>query len=316
MTRGIFACFLFFSSLQALTIEEKKVLLSDVGEADTATPFERVTSYNRTIGKLKESLKKKYCLVNELYQKGNSVEKYEALLKEVNTLKKQISGIEKKWRDDVVLEMREEDDGYSLWDQEETVLSNLVMEFGSSDYLYIIPPEMASMKLMLHSGIPIPRESWNDLLEIVLAHNGIGVKQLNPFTKQLFILKQDLTGASSIATKPEDLERVPTANRVIYLFTPDSDRIKNTLHFFERFRDPKMTSVYQVGYKIAIISKKEEITKLLYLYDSVWKKESEKISRIFSLTKLGVEEMEKILVSFFGDGKKTLEAVHFKRGRR
>jgi len=157
------------------------------------------------------------------------------------------------------------------------------------------------MKLHMHSDIPIPRESWNDLLEIILSHNGIGVKQLNPYTRQLYILKQDLVAVDQILNDPIDLNRVPPKTRVAYVFSPPPERIKGVSQFFERFRDPKMTFVYQVGYKIAIISSKEEVEKLLALYDAVWEKENEKLTRVLPMNQLNPEEMEKILIAYFGD---------------
>ena len=246
-------------------------------------------------------MEEKYELVNEYHKDGAGEEEYEDLLKDVNGLRHEIQDLEKEWHDLAVNEAKKEDEGYALWDQEETTLSQLIMEYGSSDYLYVIPPEVLSMKLHMHSDIPIPRESWNDLLEIVLSHNGIGVKQLNSYTRQLYILKQDLVAVDQILNNPRDLLRIPPKTRVAYVFSPPPERIKGVSQFFERFRDPKMTFVYQVGYKIAIISSKEEVEKLLALYDAVWEKENEKLTRVFPMSRLKPEEMEKILIAYFGD---------------
>ena len=222
-------------------------------------------------------------------------------MKEVNGIRGEIRDLEKEWHALAVNESKKEDEGYALWDQEETSLSQLIMEYGSNDYLYIVPPEILSMKVHMHSGIPIPRESWSDLLEIVLSHNGIGVKQLNTYARQLYILKQDLVAVDQILNTPADLQRIPPKLRVAYVFSPPPERIKGVSQFFERFRDPKMTFVYQVGYKIAIISSKEEVEKLLTLYEAVWEKENEKLTRVLPLTRIKPEDMEKILSAYFGD---------------
>ena len=246
-------------------------------------------------------MEEKYELVNEYHKDGVGEGEYQDLLKDVNGIRREIQDLEKEWHNLVVTEAKKEDEGYALWDQEETTLSQLIMEYGSSDYLYVIPPEVLSMKLHMHSDIPIPRESWNDLLEIVLSHNGIGVKQLNSYTRQLYILKQDLVAVDQILNDPCDLLRIPPKTRVAYVFSPPPERIKGVSQFFERFRDPKVTFVYQVGYKIAIISSKEEVEKLLALYDAVWEKENEKLTRVFPMGRLKPEEMEKILIAYFGD---------------
>lgn len=255
---------------------------------------------NTQLHHLRVQLEEKYELANEYHREKAREEDFLSLLKEVNQIRAEISDLEREWRDLAVEETKKDDEGYALWDQEETTLTELIMEYGSTDYLYVIPPEILSMKIHMHSGIPIPRESWSDLLEIILSHNGIGVKQLNPYTRQLYILKQDLIAVDHILNTLSDLEKIPEKSRVAYVFTPPPERIKGVARFFERFRDPKMTFVYQVGYKITIISSKEEVEKLLILYDAVWEKENEKIARILPLSRITPDKMEKILLAFFG----------------
>ncbi len=287
------------AALHGQTVEEKRdSLLLQKEEKELRSYLNEV---NAQLKLLRLSLEEKYELVNEYHKEGAREEDYEQLLIEVNHIRTEISDLEKEWHDLAVNESKKDDEGYALWDQEETSLTQLIMEYGSHDYLYIIPPEILSMKLHMHSGIPIPRESWSDLLEIILSHNGIGVKQLNSYTRQLYILKQDLIAVDQILNNPADLIRIPPKSRVAYVFSPPPERIKGVSQFFERFRDPKMTFVYQVGYKIAIISAKEEVEKLLALYDAVWEKENEKMTRVLSLSRLKPSEMEKILTAYFGD---------------
>jgi len=294
----VLAC-ICLAALHGQTIEEKRNSLLLQKEERELRSF--LNEINSEIKRLRTSMEEKYDLVNEYHKEGANEEEYRGLLKEVNTMRREIHDLEKEWHDLAVTESKKDDEGYALWDQEETTLSQLIMEYGSSDYLYVVPPEVLSMKLHMHSDIPIPRESWNDLLEIILSHNGIGVKQLNPYTRQLYILKQDLVAVDQILNDPIDLNRVPPKTRVAYVFSPPPERIKGVSQFFERFRDPKMTFVYQVGYKIAIISSKEEVEKLLALYDAVWEKENEKLTRVLPMNQLKPEEMEKILIAYFGD---------------
>ncbi|MCB1107133.1 MAG: hypothetical protein KDK76_03455 [Chlamydiia bacterium] len=290
---------LCIAALHGQTIEEKQdSLLLQKEEKELRTFLNEI---NGQLRRLRSSMEEKYMLVNDYYSSGAKEEEYQGLLKEVNAIRIEIQDLEKEWHDLAVNESKKEDEGYALWDEEETTFSQLIMEYGSSDFLYVVPPEVLTMKLHLHSAIPIPRESWSDLLEVVLAHNGIGVKQLNSYTRQLYILKQDLVAVDQILNDPRDLLRIHPKTRIAYVFSPPPERIKGVSQFFERFRDPKMTFVYQVGYKIAIISSKEEVEKLLTLYDAVWEKENEKLTRVLSMSRLKPEEMEKILVAYFGD---------------
>ena len=288
--------------LPAQTIEEKREALRLQKDQKELRTF--LDDVNKNLHKLRKDLEEKYELVNEYHHEGAKEDDFQDLLKEVNEIRTEIVDLEKEWHELAVEETKKDDEGYGLWDQEETTLSQLIMEYGSTDYLYIVPPEILSMKIHMHSSIPIPRESWSDLLQLVLSHNGIGVKQLNPYTRQLYILKQDLIAVDTILNSPQDLLRIPPKSRIAYVFNPPPERIKGVSHFFERFRDPKMTFIYQVGYKIAIISTKEEVEKLLALYDAVWEKENEKVTRVLPMSRIPPDEMEKILAAYFGTSAK------------
>lgn len=287
-------------SITAMEIEEKQkgVFASETKKEDLESSIQKI---NKQLKEYRAQLKAKYAQVEKLIQNEADEEHYEQLLEEVNQIKVIVKDLENEWRERALSEMKQDEEPYGFFDQEETNLSQLVMEYGASDYLYVIPPEMLSMKLNMHSSIPIPRESWSELLEIMLAQNGIGVKQLNPYARQLYILKQDLIAVDTIVNSLKDLKRVPAHSRMIYIFSPPPEQVKSVSYFFERFRDPKRTFVYQVGFKIAIVSMKEEIEKLLSLYDAVWEKESEKITRVVPLKKMTPHDMEKILKSYFGD---------------
>lgn len=256
---------------------------------------------NKEISRLRTSLKEKSSLATEYQTQGLKEADYKSLLGEINDLRSTLKEVESTWRSKSLHEAKSDEEGYGFWDLEETTLTQLVMEYGSSDFLYIVPPEMASLKLSVHSTLPIPRESWSELLEILLAHNGIGVKQINPFARQLFLLKQDLVAVEIIASSLADLEHLANSSRVVYIFTPAPEQLRGVVHFFERFRDPKRTFVYQVGHKIALVTTKEEVKKLLTLYESIWEKTGEKITRVVNVHKVPPNEMERILKAFFGD---------------
>jgi general secretion pathway protein D len=256
---------------------------------------------NQRLVVLRKDLEECYQQSQTLDVEESNEEEFQRLLNQVNKIKQEIYTLEKKWYDAAVNESKKDEEGYALWDQEETTLAQLVMEYGALDYLFIVPPEIASTKLNMHSNIPIPRESWNEMLEIILAHNGIGVKKVNSYVKQLYILKQDPSAIQAIASSQEHLQWMPDHKRLFYVFTPPVEQVKSSFQFFERFADAKQTFIYQIGPKIAIVAMKEEVVKLLDLYHTVWSNTPGKVSRVIPITKMAVKEMEKILQSFFGE---------------
>lgn len=284
-----------------MTIEEKKASMAQKKEADADSLDYALAHVNQDLTTLRRQLEECYTRVKELNKTDAKEADFAKVLEEVNRIKHQMASSEKKWRDKAVGDAKREEEGYALWDQEETTLGQLVMEYGAMDYLYIVPPEMATLKLHMHSSIPIPRESWSDVLEIILAHNGIGVKKLNAYARQLYILKQEPSAIQTIISQPQDLLFVPAQARLFYVFSPPIEQVKSTFQFFERFADAKQTFVYQVGSKIAIVSSKEEVEKLLALYDTIWQEHKGKTSKVIQVAKMEVKEMERILQSFFGE---------------
>lgn len=256
---------------------------------------------NERLVVLRTELDACYVRGNDLYKQSAEDGEFQDLLNRVNAIKVEMQSLQKRWYEVAVSDAKREDEGYALWDQEETTLAQLIMEYGSLDYLYIVPPEMASVKLNMHSNIPIPRESWGEVLEIILAHNGVGIKKINTYARQLYQLKQDPSAIQAIASNPKQLQLHSDQTRLFYVFSPPVEQVKTAFHFFERFADAKQTFVYQVGPKIALISSKEEVQKLLDLYATVWENSQGKLSRVVPVTKMPVKEMEKILTSFFGE---------------
>jgi general secretion pathway protein D len=283
------------------TIAEK-IASSSPKSPDGAGNFDALLKeINHQLTALRSDLSDCYKRARVLHAEGASDGAFYELLGQTNEIKSRIHTLENKWYESVVGESKKEEEGYALWDQEETTLAQLVMEYGALDYLFIVPPEMAALKLNMHSNIPIPRESWGEMLEIILAHNGIGIKKVNTYVRQLYILKQDPSAIQAIASSPQQLQWIPDHTRLFYVFTPPLEQVKSSFQFLERFADAKQTFIYQVGPKIAIVAYKEEILKLIDLYNTVWENSQGKVSRVVPVSKMAVREMEKILQSFFGE---------------
>ncbi len=293
--------FTLLHSTYSETIAEKISHATSRASEDRANVDMLLKEVNERLVSLRAGLEECYTRANELYQLEGSEAEFQETLISVNQIKEEIHHLHEQWHDAVVSESKKEEEGYALWDQEETTLAQLVMEYGAQEFLYIVPPEMSALKLNMHSNIPIPRESWGEVLEIILAHNGIGVKKINTYARQLYLLKQDPSAIQAIASSAFQLLWIPDQTRIFYVFSPPVEHVKSAFHFLERFADAKQTFIYQVGPKIAIVSSKEEVQKLLNLYNTVWQGEQGKTSRVVPVNKMSVKEMEKILQSFFGE---------------
>ena len=285
----VFCVFLFFSF----------ALFSE--EIPFSSDLDGAQIYNRSLSSLRAELSEKYSQAMQIYRSEAREEEYRGLLSSVKILKGKIQSLEEKWRKDSLQEGASSDEAYALWDVGETTLSQLIMEYGASDYLYIIPQELSSMKMSLFSSIPLPRESWSEMIETILAHNGVGVKRINPFAKQLFVLKLDPCAIEGIVSREADLGLFASHARLFYVLSPPPEQLKSLQAFFERFSDPKQTTIQAIGSKVVLISNRDSVEKLLGLYRAIWEKEQGKVVRLLRMGKIVPQEAEKVLKAFFTD---------------
>jgi len=278
------------------------VLSASFAQTVDLTPdAEGAQVFNATLTDLRRKLKEKFDRAAALTEQGAGEGEYRDLLNDVRALKGEIAALEEKWRVAAVREASVEDGAYALWDVGETTLAQLIMEYGASDHLYVIPQELSGMKISLFSSVPLPRESWSEMIEIILAQNGVGAKKLNPFAKQLYILKLDPSAIQGIASREQDLQLFSSHARLFFVFSPPPEQLRAVQAFFERFSDPKQTTVQSIGSKIALVSTRETIEKLIGLYNAVWEKGRGKVVRLYNVTKVSSSEAEKVLRAVFSD---------------
>lgn len=257
--------------------------------------------FNSSLVSLRSQLHEKFEKAVLLSKIDAEEAQYEEVLESVRDLKRQIASLEEQWRSVSVNQAGASDEPYALWDVGEATLAQLVMEYGASDHLYVIPQELSSMKINLFSSVPLPRESWSEMIEIILSQNGIGVKKLNAFARQLYIFKLDPSVIEGIVSREQDLQMFPNHARLFFVFSPPPEQLKSVQTFFEKFSDSKQTIIQSIGSKVALVSSRDTIERLVGLYHAVWEKDKGKVIRLYPLAKINAQEAEKVLKAVFSD---------------
>lgn len=293
----LLTCLMSCSALLAQTIAEKKAGIVSGGSDLTKDMQAVLKELNKELQEDYSELKKLYAQVLVLYQQKAPEESYKILLKQINTLKSEIETLEENWREMAVQSGHIE--SYALWHQPETTLGQLIIDYGSQNYVYVMSQEISSIPISVNSNIPIPRSAWEEMLDTILSQNGVGYKQLNPYLRQLYLIKQDRSGINVITNNRRDLEVYPGDAKICFVLTPEPYEVRRAWSFLDKFINPNSTVLQMIGRDILIIAQVGEIIDLLKLYDFVSSNRGDKEYKIKTVSKVDAEEMAKILGAIF-----------------
>lgn len=286
--------------LPAQTISEKKAELQKPSSDLDKASQQLLQQTNTDIADKRQELQDLYNQVEAMYDQGLTIDAYKDLLVKINQVRGEIRNLENAWRQGAATTAQGED--YALWHQPETTLEQLVIDYGSQDYVYLIPPELGSIKVSISSNLPIPRASWGELLSLILAENGVGIEQLNPYLKKLVPLENDLTGLRYITNQRKDLGLFPSDARVAYVLSPKASDVNRLYSFLQKFADKKRTEMQLLGRDIFIVGPVGTIQELLKLYDFAAKGYGDNDYRFVNLQKVTADEMINILSAIFQQG--------------
>lgn len=288
----------FTSTTEAQTIAEKKTSFTTGKSGDLSKEMHRfLIQINEELREQQDLLRHLFRQARELFQENAPEEDYGDLLTQINQVRENINLLETSWREMAADNNQEE--GYALWHQPDTTIGDLVIDYGSQDYVYLMSTEIEDIPLSVNSNIPIPRASWNQMLEVILNENGIGIKELNPYLRQLYMLKEDNSTISLITGTRSDLNSFAPDARVCYVLSPDPADVRRIWFFLEKFVNPNNSEVQMIGRDILIIAPVREVKELLKLYDFVESNSGSLEYRIIPLKRVDAEQMGKILSSIF-----------------
>jgi general secretion pathway protein D len=297
LTPVLVVLFLCPCFLSAQTIAEKKSGFTEDNQEMTPEMHRQLIEINREIKNAQEELNRLYSEVYILFQEGAEPANYQELLNRINEIRAHTLGLENSWRELTVHLGQAE--SYALWHQPETTLGQLVMDYGSQDYIYLFTPEIASIPLSMGSNLLVPRASWSEMLDLILIQNGVGYKQLNPYLRQLFFLRDDRSNIRLITSSRQDLDLLSPEMRVTFVLTPEPSEVRRTALFLDKFVNPNNTVLQAIGRDLLLIGPVSELQDLLKLYDFAAAHKGDKEYKVFPIARVDPEEMARILAAIF-----------------
>ncbi len=298
-------------SVDAQTLSEKKASVKQQSQgmqmqgAQTQGIYPPIEQLQIELQEVNKQLKEHKDTLLHLYEQGEQLqlkqaaeEEYKQLLVEVGAEQEILQKIQERQRLlSIHLAPNEE---YTLWYQPETTIGQLVIDYGAQSFVYSVPPEVAAIRIGVSSHLPIPKEARGELLELILLQNGVGIRQLNPYLRQLYMMKLNGAAVSYVTDDRKSLELIPSRSRICYVLDPETSNAKAAMSFLERFSNPQTTSLQMIGKNVFITAPVEQVKELLKLYDFVHTSKDSLRYRLVSLSnRIDAKEMEMMLNSIF-----------------
>jgi len=215
----------------------------------------------------------------------------------IGSLRTEITRLEEEWKNFSKNISDKEDEG--IWNQPDTTIGGLVMDYGSVDYIYLMPPEIASLKIHVSSALSVPRASWSEILELVLASYGIGIRQLNPFTRQLFFMRLNQAGVDGISASFDELKTLPLTSRICFVISPPPTELRRIFSFLEKFVPQEQMTIQILSNNIVLVGYVKELLELSKIYSFLVSPKQIGEYRLVALQKAKAEEVAKILNAIF-----------------
>ncbi len=282
------------------TIAEKK---ANINKGKSDLPYEldvKLDQLNAAKGAKEDEIRRLYQRGGELYENGAPKEAYEIILADIRKSKRELDDIEMGWQQKASKVLDPEP--YGLFHQPETTIEQLVIDYGSQDFVYLIPKEVGSIPISLSSRLPVPRSGWNEMVELILNQSGVVVTSLNPYLRKLSLAKDDFSRIRRIVTDRNMLSFVPREDRILFLISPDPLELKRAELFLDKFSNKATQQVVPLGRQIAIVATRGEVDELLRLYDFLQKESGSKEFSLVTLQRVSGEEMAKMLSVLFDEG--------------
>lgn len=291
-----FLTLFLFAPLHCKSISEMKETLVDKPKNSDSSPLFHL---NQSMEEIREELRSLSILSSQLTtEKAFEEEQFTALLQKHKELKSQLKEKESAFRK--LMEEEPDDEPYALMHEQEVTLERLITDYASSNYLYVIPQEMAKIQIHLCSSLAIPKASWEEIIEVICLQNGIGIKEVNAFVKTLYwTLGNHSASLKHIVNQPKELSLLSDHEQVCYILSLNGSEVPKVHLFLKRFVNERLTSLHVVGTNLLILGQTKEVKELVKLIDFIQTHQKEKSYKLISVDKISTDEIESILNASF-----------------
>ncbi len=244
---------------------------------------------------LSEELERAREQLLEIHQKAlgeidrGSASKTLTLAGDARELRERLRELGERWRRLAVGEASDSKEVSAYWHFPEISLFQLLNEFGSQEHLYIVPSDLSGMKVSVLAGFAIPKQTWPELIEWILAQRGLATRSINPLCRQVYRIADEPMALEAIITAREDLARLSPEMRVCFL-QANSERVQSIRPVFEQFAQRAAIEYKLLMGQIALIGRCRDLLQLLSICDALERNAQQHTHRVLSLVKCSARD--------------------------
>lgn len=283
------------SPLAALTIAEK---MHSLEEHEVSTDaYAGMASFNLDMKESSLRLKQIYEEAANLRAAGcEEAQVWQELLSRLSQVKRHLREIEMLWAEEV-RDKNENFEEYALWHHPEATIYNLVADYGE-ECIYLVPQDIGMMKVSAFSKLVVPKESFEHCLTLILSRLGIGIRQVNPWIKELYFHREG-SGVAGVVASKQELECLPSTARIGFILGSKNIDVRAELQLLRKFINIDTTQIEIIAGHLWVFGTVGEITELLKVYEFIQKDNVRQEYRIVPLNKIDAKEMLEILNAAF-----------------
>lgn len=329
LLRSLFCSLCFSGSLLVahdLTIEEKKEALSGgvtLDPSDQMSPeeiLERVLEIKNSLREIyhetQSTLAQQEAVFESTHEESLTRQQHlQRLYFKARLLKEQLDALQ-------VIEPLPSRGGSAQWGNPEMTISDLITEYALGDALYLVPADIGKKRLQVYSSLSIPSEEWPELLSHLLAQQGVGIRRLSAYVKELYLIEEQL-GYDLITNQVEQLWVLPEGMRVCFITDGLGTSVRELTATIHRFFTSSPITVTPFGSRVAIFASVQQLRQILRLQDYMSDRDHARSFKIVALNKLKSEDAAKMLEALFdhassqsGSSSKSSGSISSKRSKK
>ena len=240
-----------------------------------------------------------------LRQQVNEGEVSPTLLAELRMLKAQCRDLQIAWRDTAGPYVRDGDEALP-WDTQEGTVGQLISDYAPPELVYLVPPDLAGLRIHLHTRLPLPESCWENFLEIVLAQCGVGIRKPHPLLRDLYLLTKEPTSTSWFLADRQVVQALSPSEHVSFFMLCQEEDPAVLHRKLQGFVRPQVVQLAALGDYLVISAPASDVVEVLKVVDFLSSKGARRDYKLMSVSKTSPDEMAKLLSNIFHgspDGK-------------